>query len=71
MALSSINPVEEKQKKTALEKFATGLDIAQGVGNLAVTGASLANMAGGSGKMSGMQAYLKKKQGNFDIGTVG
>ena len=34
MALAQINPIEEKKKKSPLETFATGLQIAGGIGNI-------------------------------------
>jgi hypothetical protein len=41
MALTQINPTEEKQKKSALEKFATGLGIATSLGQIGVMGSKI------------------------------
>lgn len=63
MALTSVNPVEEKQKKTALEKFAMGLDIAQGVGNIATMGSKMF-----SGKPKNpLEEYLNKKSTGINL----
>ena len=65
MALASINTPEEKQKKSALEKFAMGLDIAQGIGNVASMGSKML-----SGKPKNpLEEFLNKKNGiNLPMG---